>query len=933
MSRTNRKVRNSKPYEFEEDDDPFIVVGIDAEWVYESEGRNRILSYQFAVHNDDTGRMATLIVYTKDGQRISLERGLSMAFLKARRRGVIDKVPRRFVIAGHFTRADLTTFADFGFFKRRIGAVRKSYATTEIPLQLSLASSEGPVRCGAMVVDTMMLTSAGTSVETIGNLLGEPKVNLPNGYSKDRMDLFLRDHPDLFEKYALTDAVIPAKWVARTYSLLLQRLGIGKKVITLGGAAVELVRKQAKIEGIDLNEFLGQRQAEATLRASGAADRNCRAGVSRWLQRRYRTRLFSRRERIGGPRHQIGLPDGFVVHRFTRLAHCAALHRSGPSGGDRRSNDGGARRIQVPQRDAVSMPAGQGIERAGGSSTRWKEVSWCTGPELVVAIGMGAEIIVKDGYRVDWIPGSIRLFEDIARQIGEIRAEAKAQQPPDLVLDKTVKELVNSVYGKIAQSVAGMRIIQDDRDSRRVFNTMYGTSDRLGPSAITNAMMAAYCTGLVRALLLETIGRLPPGTWVGTATTDGFLSTCGLGDIDQTGPVATAFRAARGRITPGDATIWEVKHSIPRALVTKTRGTYTVAPEDWNGQSVVLAKAGYMTPEEAKTLTEIEQCRAWIERYRERHFETKMRSKSLTSLRQQHLFEVDLQSVKRDVRWNADYDMKRKLVKVRNVDGLITADTVPWRTIDEFEQARDLLEDWKRSQRRVLKTKQDYDDMMAWGAARASRRKTGTRGHNALSPVASAVLKILAHRTSGIVTVLESPIWRKAERPKFNARTARLMTALCGVKVTETNVKDAKRRGAGPDDLVDSIASLTDDDRRFLTAWFRLFPVAPEVLDIAEMLCEQGSAASAELDDLFLDATAFDTSFGDPDDPDMATTTRSTTMPAMLRATSKRPLRSTPTRYEDSLREGLEAGLMPFPVLSSKRHLRPRTGSGCSQRK
>ena len=221
MSRMNRKNRNSKPYEFEEDGDPFIVVGIDAEWVYESEGRNRILSYQFAVLNADTGQLTKLIVYTKDGQRISLEHGLSKALLKARRGRVIDKVPRRFVIAGHFTRADLTTFADFGFFKRRIGAVRKSYATTEMPLQLRLASSEGPVRCGVMIVDTMMLTPTGTSVEKIGNLLGEPKVNLPDGYSKDRMDLFLRDHPDLFEKYALTDAVIPAKWVARTYSLLL----------------------------------------------------------------------------------------------------------------------------------------------------------------------------------------------------------------------------------------------------------------------------------------------------------------------------------------------------------------------------------------------------------------------------------------------------------------------------------------------------------------------------------------------------------------------------------------------------------------------------------------------------------------------------------------------------------------------------------------
>jgi hypothetical protein len=140
--------------------------------VFESEGRNKILSYQFAVLNADSGQLTTLIVYPKGGKRISLENGLTQALIKARRKGVVDKVPSRFVIAGHFTRADLTTFADFGFFKRRIGAVRKSYATTELPLQLCLASSEGPVRCSAMVVDTMMLSPNGTSAEMIGNLLG-----------------------------------------------------------------------------------------------------------------------------------------------------------------------------------------------------------------------------------------------------------------------------------------------------------------------------------------------------------------------------------------------------------------------------------------------------------------------------------------------------------------------------------------------------------------------------------------------------------------------------------------------------------------------------------------------------------------------------------------------------------------------------------------
>jgi hypothetical protein len=53
--------------------------------------------------------------------------------------------------------------------------------------------------------------------------------------------------------------------------------------------------------------------------------------------------------------------------------------------------------------------------------------------------------------------------------------------------------------------------------------------------------------------------------------------------------------------------------------------------------------------------------------------------------------------------------------------------------------------------------KQDYDHMIAWGAARRSRRKTGTRGHNALSPVASAALRLLAHRTAGIVTRTRKP--------------------------------------------------------------------------------------------------------------------------------------------------------------------------------
>ena len=56
----------------------------------------------------------------------------------------------------------------------------------------------------------------------------------------------------------MRDAVIPAKWVVKTYGLLFDQLGIRKKAITLGGAAVEMVKVQAKVCGIELHEFLGR---------------------------------------------------------------------------------------------------------------------------------------------------------------------------------------------------------------------------------------------------------------------------------------------------------------------------------------------------------------------------------------------------------------------------------------------------------------------------------------------------------------------------------------------------------------------------------------------------------------------------------------------------------------------------------------------------
>ena len=158
-----------------------------------------------------------------------------------------------------------------------------------------------------------------------------------------------------------------------------------------------------------------------------------------------------------------------------------------------------------------------------------------------------------------------------------------------------MKEIGNSAYGKIAQAVASLRVIQDDVVLRRTFDTKWGETDTLGPSAITQPMYAAYCTGLVRAALSEAVARLPgaPGQQARQPTE--FLFVGSEVDLDVSGPVAQAFAQARARITPDKPNVWEVKHLLPRAIIVKTRGAYTVAPPGWTGKAI-CAQAGYRLP-------------------------------------------------------------------------------------------------------------------------------------------------------------------------------------------------------------------------------------------------------------------------------------------------------------------------------------------------
>jgi hypothetical protein len=814
---------------------PRIIVGFDSEWTATARGENRILSWQFVVLNTDTGAMSDSFI-EPDGptrrHRIALSGGLSAALHRARLEGVIPSIPDKLTVAAHFARADLTTVRDFHAHKRRLTAVRRTYASTDIPLSLRIATPEGIVRCNVTVADTSLLTAAKTSLEKLGEDLGLRKVELPVGYSKDRMDLLLAERRDEFIKYAMTDARISALWAMRIDGIM-KSLGVKGPIATLGAASVHLVEQELIQLKIDRCEFLGKDKqirgkpqvkpnlvgawAHAGQTYHGGLNAAFTLGLSPEsrdlvdvdLKSAYTTALAL-----------IRIPDWGTARQTKNLTDLAVVDEAMTFAFVRFRFPDNARFPCLPVRASSNR----------GLVFPLEGESWCTGPEIVVALDQSAEVEPLSGWRIDWRAGNpIRPFEGFTRRVNEIRDKAKAAG--DKILDDTAKEIGNSAYGKISQAVAAIKIIQDDAVFRRTFDTKWGRTEKLGPSAITQPMFASFCTGLVRAVICEALHRLPPDAWVASATTDGFMFAGTLGDLDTSGQIAQAFTAARKRITPAKSNIWEIKHVVPRALVMKTRGTFTVAPIGWQGDAV-CAQAGYRLPgPDAHRLTELERSARWIEHYRNRDFDTRFENPSLTPLRDQHNKGLDLQTVERLMRWNADTDLKRRLVNVRDVGGLIATETLPWRTIEEFEVERDTLDMWRRSQRRVLKTAADYTDMVSWGAQHASRKSVGVRAHNCLSPLAVAALLAAIHGVCGF------------EKTYYNTISG-IWTALCRTPVDVTKVKNTKRRGVGSDRLEGSIDRLSRADEEFAAALFRW---RAETLDLLARLCRPGSEAEARV--------------------------------------------------------------------------------------
>ncbi len=141
------------------------------------------------------------------------------------------------------------------------------------------------------------------------------------------------------------------------------------------------------------------------------------------------------------------------------------------------------------------------------------------GPELYLAVKLGAKVTMLDGYMVRTRCAhngtTSYSMKHAVKQLVVDRRVAKKQRGKGSIEELILKLIVNGGYGKVAQNVK--------QKSR--WSSSTGQMEDVGCSTITNPVSAAMITSIVRAVLLAAQNQISAmGYTVYLVTTDGFIS-------------------------------------------------------------------------------------------------------------------------------------------------------------------------------------------------------------------------------------------------------------------------------------------------------------------------------------------------------------------------------------------------------------------------
>lgn len=540
-----------------------LWIGLDSEWVRQGD-RNTVLSYQVHCINS-SGQALSLIYYPAPGKRDSFEDLISCAVQDCRAKKLIKKWPGRIIICAHFIRADMSSFESFWAIKGRLtgqgGSVvgqiisDSGYGVDETaerkrraPLKPVILRDRyrKPQQSIIQFVDTLFLSPNKSPLTALGAMLGLPKVEIPDGFSIERMDELLAGNKEAFERYALRDAEIAVCYALKVRDFLGRQFGLQKLPRSLGAVGVSVFRRLLKDADIDYMTAFGLEIAKLERWNAGTGKVTTtavkRPSPARGLYEDLAIRCYhgGRNESFMMGPTPIGdwydwdLKGAYTTGLCDLLVPDYANMHTSSDPQDFIGHVMGFAYVEFVFPTGTRFPCLPVRSEQYGLRFPLSGLAYVTAPEIELALSMGATIAIKHGVIVPWVAGSQPLFEDFTRLIQRLRRE----YPKKSLEEVMVKEVGNSLYGKLAQGLSG----------KNAFDTSTGLSKRIGPSAVTNPYMAAHTTGLIRAVCGELLHRIPSHRMVVSVTTDGFLTDAPWEELDQTGPLCRRYQALCQRL-------------------------------------------------------------------------------------------------------------------------------------------------------------------------------------------------------------------------------------------------------------------------------------------------------------------------------------------------------------------------------------------------
>ena len=779
------------------DDDPPIVA-IDVEWTRHPTNpkRNRVLVYGLRL--EWRGNATTCFFYP-EGDDLRFRLKLSVMLSKLFDRSipeVIPRVPDSIILVGHYARGDLAACKDFAVLKRQFDSVKGVFVTsrgaaaievrvdpkTGVPLddlprmpnhrEMKISDGSGDSHFVSVTFrHTSLLVPEGGmgSLEAIGELVGLPKVELPAGYDKARMDIFVRDDRQGAERYLRRDLEIPTRYYQRIKGLM---AGIGLTHVppTLGAAAIAKFRMVLREQvGVDGNPITHERlfgiehqKGKAYSRARGAY--YTRLVTTTTVARRMFEALMA--DSYHGGRTEVSdtgrSEPGQEIHDIdamsaypTALAaqrvpdYDAAFTSTDPA--DFTAGALGAAEVEFATPAHIRFPVFPVPTQHGLVFPR-RGVSVVTAPEIATALHLGVEVRILRGVVIPWTKDEVRPFLVFVKAMIAARQRLKKKEKAadgsvtfaDTLESLVVKTMTNSLYGKTAQAV----------HPRAVFDSRTGTDRPLSPSAVNSAAIAAGTTGLVRAGMAEMINSVPLHRII-SVSTDGFMTTATIDEIDVSGPACRILSDSRQRIA-GDPALLEYKKHALQVVTARTRAVFTavLAP----GSKPILAKGSIKVPR-----GESDPNAYLLGVYLDRSRDTRIPRQDLISFRDQWAGNTDLVSVLREPRINLEPDHKRELVEPRMVriaggphagrEHLATS-SVPHETAAAMVEQRTLFEGWRHSTGRCLKDMDDWRDWCDYRDSTLAARQSGRRPHRTAGGSADDLkrqfLRALVHGEWGV---------------------------------------------------------------------------------------------------------------------------------------------------------------------------------------